>query len=54
MAVGGVNWGLIGLFDLNIVEYLNNARLVQAVYIIIGLASVWSILGAFKIVSKKK
>ena len=45
--VGGLNWGLVGLLDLNVVEYLG-ATLAMIVYIIVGLAALVKIYGMVK------
>jgi uncharacterized protein len=40
--VGAVNWGLIGLFNLNIVEWvLGTSMLTQLVYILVGASAVY-------------
>lgn len=45
--VGGINWGLVGLFDFNLVEVILGAiglaALVQIVYILVGVATVYII-----------
>ena len=40
--VGALNWGLVGLFDFNLVMYLLGAWPVveQVVYILVGLSAV--------------
>lgn len=45
LVVGGVNWGLTGLFDLNLVEMLFGAwpALVRLVYVLVGLAAVYEV-----------
>ncbi len=45
LVVGGLNWGLIGLFDWNLVNALfgSVAWLERAVYILVGVAAVMSI-----------
>ena len=48
--VGAINWGLFGLFDLNLVsEIFAGARTVGSVitYSIIALAALWLILSPF-------
>lgn len=45
--VGALNWGLVGAFDLNLVEMLLGAwpMLVTLVYVLVGLSAVeqlWS------------
>lgn len=40
--MGGLNWGLIGLFDFNLVQILfHNAKLIQGIYILVGLSSLY-------------
>lgn len=43
--VGAINWGLVGLFDFNLVTALFGAVpvLVTIVYILVGLAGLWLI-----------
>lgn len=48
--VGAINWGLFGLFDLNLVSTVfSGARTVGSVivYSIIALAALWLILSPF-------
>jgi len=43
--VGGLNWGLIGFFNFNLVDFLFGAGsfLSKIVYILVGIASLWCI-----------
>ena len=42
--IGALNWGLIGLFDLNLVPLLIKSTMINnLIYIIIGIASLVSI-----------
>ena len=43
--IGGLNWGLVGLFDFNLVDFLFRAGsiLAKIVYILVGIASLWCI-----------
>ncbi len=43
--IGGLNWGLIGLFDFNVVDAIFGAgsTLSRIVYIIVGLAALYTI-----------
>ncbi len=43
--IGGLNWGLVGLFDFNLVDFLFKAGsiLAKIVYILVGIASLWCI-----------
>lgn len=45
LAVGAVNWGLVGLLNLNLVESLLGAGsfLTKAVYILVGAAGVYKV-----------
>jgi len=40
--VGGLNWLLVGLFDLNVVAYLG-MTLARIVYILVGLGALWEL-----------
>lgn len=43
--IGCVNWGLIGLFNFNLVETLfgDVSFLSKLIYIAVGIAGIWSI-----------
>lgn len=46
--IGGINWGIIGLFNNNLVTSLNNATfrsvwLERTIYVLIGVAAVYLI-----------
>lgn len=45
LALAAVNWGLVGVMDVNLVESLfgGSSVLTKAVYIIIGLAGVYKV-----------
>lgn len=40
--IGAINWGLVGIFDFNLVEWLFQAKsiLTRAIYIIIAIAGI--------------
>lgn len=44
--VGGVNWGLIGLLNLNLVTLIfgENSLLTNSVYVLVGLSTVYEIV----------
>ena len=44
--VGGLNWGLVGLFDFNLVAALfgENSALSRLVYVLVGLSAVWQLI----------
>ncbi|MGV8948629.1 MAG: DUF378 domain-containing protein [Candidatus Paracaedibacter sp.] len=41
-AIGAINWGLIGLFNLNLVELIfgNFPLLVKIIYVLVGVSGV--------------
>ena len=43
--IGGINWGLVGLFDWNLVAAIFGFSpiLLKIVYIIVGLSGLWQI-----------
>lgn len=43
VVVGGLNWGLVGLFNFNLVEVLfgQMPQLVQLTYVLVGVAAVY-------------
>ncbi|MBR5130625.1 MAG: DUF378 domain-containing protein [Alphaproteobacteria bacterium] len=46
--IGALNWGLVGLFGMNLVEVLFGATvLAQSVYILVGVSAVWLIATSF-------
>lgn len=56
--VGGLNWGLVGLFGFNLVTWLLGAwpTAEKVVYVLVGLSAVWAIfthMGECKVCSKR-
>lgn len=47
--IGGINWGLVGFFDYNLVDAIFGVEsfLARTVYGIVGLAAIWSVFGMF-------
>lgn len=43
LVVGALNWGLVGLGDINVVELILGAVLARIVYILVGLAGLWKL-----------
>lgn len=44
--IGGINWGLIGLFKFDLVAWIcggQDAILARIIYSIVGLAAIWCI-----------
>ncbi|AGS25005.1 DUF378 domain-containing protein [Rhizobium etli] len=46
LVVGGVNWGLIGLFGFDLVAAIFGAgsALARIVYILVGLSAAWQVI----------
>ena len=46
LIVGGLNWGLVGLFDFNLVAALfgDQSLLSRIVYILVGASAIWQII----------
>ena len=44
--IGAINWGLIGGFDFNLVEYLfgTNTYLTKGIYSAVGIAAIISVI----------
>ena len=45
LIVGGLNWGLVGAFDFNLVSWMFSgiAIIERAVYSVVGIAAIYSI-----------
>lgn len=44
IVIGGLNWGLVGLFDFNLVAAIFGTSAVsRLIYILVGLSAVWQI-----------
>ena len=51
LVVGGINWGLVGIFDLDLVAWtLGGAGSIaaRAVYILVAISAVWCISFLFR------
>lgn len=50
LLVGGINWGLVGIFNFNLVSWLfgSGTALTRIVYILVALSAVWCISLYFK------
>lgn len=53
--LGGINWGTIGLFELNFINFLLNSipLFEKIIYILVGLSSLNVLVFLFKCKSKK-
>lgn len=49
VVVGGLNWGLVGLFNFNLVDTVFGAAstLAKIVYVLVGLSAVYTVFFAF-------
>ena len=46
VVVGGLNWGLVGVANFNLVEYLFGTTLIaRIVYVVVGLCALWQVFG---------
>ena len=51
LIVGGVNWGLVGLFQFDLVAYIcggQAATISRIIYAVIGIAGLWCISLLFR------
>jgi uncharacterized membrane protein YuzA (DUF378 family) len=46
LLIGGLNWGLIGLFDFNLVDAIFGPMSVisRIIYALVGFSAIWSII----------
>jgi uncharacterized membrane protein YuzA (DUF378 family) len=52
LVVGGLNWGLVGAFNMDLVGSIFGAgsTLANIVYVLVGLSAVWALLEHFEVV----
>lgn len=50
VVVGAINWGLVGLFQWNLVEFISfgQAWLATTLYVLVGLSGLWMLYKLFK------
>ena len=50
LIIGGLNWGLVGLLDINLVTMLfgDMTLLARVVYALVGLSALYAIFGLLK------
>jgi len=46
LIVGGLNWGLVGLFDFNLVSAIfgDMTLLSRIIYVLVGISALWQII----------
>jgi uncharacterized membrane protein YuzA (DUF378 family) len=56
LIIGGLNWGLVGIADFNLVAAIfgDNSAISRIVYILVGLSALWSIYTATKVGSRER
>lgn len=49
LLIGGLNWGLVGIFQFNLVEFLFGGLsfLTTLIYVLVAIAAIWLIIAAF-------
>jgi uncharacterized membrane protein YuzA (DUF378 family) len=55
LIIGGVNWGLVGLFNIDVVATLfgTGSALTRIIYVLVGLSALYSIYLSTKMSSKQ-
>lgn len=55
LIVGGLNWGMVGLFNIDIVAALfgTQSALTRIVYVLVGLSALYSIYTSSKMASSR-
>jgi uncharacterized membrane protein YuzA (DUF378 family) len=50
LIVGGLNWGLVGLFDFNLVSAIfgDMTPLSRIIYVLVGLSALWQLVPLFR------
>ncbi len=51
LVIGGINWGLVGLFELDLVAFLFGGAasiLSRVIYILVAISAVWCISFLFR------
>lgn len=55
VVIGGLNWGLLGAFNFNLVEAIFGMSMISnIVYVLVGLGAVWMIISGIMMNKKKK
>ena len=51
LIIGGINWGLVGIFNFDLVAWLfggNDSIISRAIYIIVAISAIWCISLLFR------
>jgi uncharacterized membrane protein YuzA (DUF378 family) len=56
LIIGGLNWGLVGIADFNLVAAIfgDDSAISRIVYILVGLSALWTIYTATKVGSRER
>lgn len=56
LIVGGLNWGLVGLFDFNLVAELfgEASGLSRTIYTLVGLSGLWTLASVLPAISHSR
>jgi len=46
--IGGINWGLVGALNFNLVEVIFGSLISSIIYIIVGIAAIYGAIVFFK------
>ena len=44
LVIGGLNWGLVGLLNMNLVETIAGSSIARIVYILVGVSGVYTLI----------
>ena len=52
--IGGINWGLVGLFDYNLVDSLfgEGSVIAKVIYVLVGISTLFAITTVVKLAKK--
>ena len=52
--IGGINWGLVGLFDYNLVDSLfgEGSVIAKVIYVLVGISALFAITTVVKLAKK--
>jgi len=51
VSIGAINWGLVGIFNFNIIEYLlgDYAIVTKTIYALVGFSGIWTLCNLNKV-----
>ena len=56
LIIGGINWGLVGLFEFDLVAYLfgEMSMLSRIIYVVVGISALYSLYLSSKLSRKRR